>query len=480
MQLVYNGLLKYDSQGKVVPDLAESYDISDDKTTYTFHLKKNVSWHDGEPFNAEDVIFTTNVISDPSYRSALRSNWQGIETNLMDDYTITFTIKTPYVGFLNNLTFGILPKHIWESVSPDKFYLTELNLEPIGTGPFKYQSFQKDSKGNILSYKLVANPSYFAAKPYISKITFNFYIDDNSVLEAYNKKEIMGIGGLSSQKLDNLKGQNSTQVYKFNMPRYFSVFFNQTKSVALAHDEVREAIALATDRKEIIDNVLHSNANEVFSPILDGMIGYSTDIPRKEFNLEKANQTLEEKGWQKNSEGIREKDGAQLEITLVTTDWEELTETAEILKTQWGEIGMKVTVNSFSISDIQQNYIRPREYDALLFGQVLGADPDPFSFWHSTNKKDPGLNLSLFGNSDTDKLIDDGRIEFDTEKRNSYYIDFQKKLEEENPAIFLYSPSYIYPVNKKLKGIDIKNLVSPSRRFSEVEKWYVKTKREWK
>ena len=150
-QLVYSGLLKYDGQGNLIPDLAESYDISDDKMTYTFHLRHGVTWHDGQPFTSADVVFTTNLISDPAYKSPLRTNWQGITTSAVDDYTVTFQVQTPYVGLLNNLTFGILPKHIWDSVTADKFSLTDLNLEPIGTGPYKYNTFQKDSKGNIIS-----------------------------------------------------------------------------------------------------------------------------------------------------------------------------------------------------------------------------------------------------------------------------------------------------------------------------------------
>jgi peptide/nickel transport system substrate-binding protein len=225
VQLVYSGLFKYDGQGNIKGDLVDSYEISDDEMSYTLHLKKNVTWHDGEPFTANDVIFTTNLIADPSYKSPLRSNWQGISTQLVDDNTIIFKISTPYAGFLNNLTFGILPKHIWESVPADNFHLTDLKLEPIGTGPFKYTSFQKDSKGNILSYKLIANPSYFDGKPYISKITFNFYTDEASALDAYNRKEVMGISNLSSQKLGQIKNQKSTTVHKFEIPPIFFRIF---------------------------------------------------------------------------------------------------------------------------------------------------------------------------------------------------------------------------------------------------------------
>jgi len=480
VQTIFSSLFKYDDQGGLSNDLVDRYEISEDKTRYAVNLKKGVFWHDGQPLTASDVLFTINLISDPAYKSPLRSNWQGIETNILDDYSLEFKIKTPYVGFLNNLTFGILPKHIWESVGPDKFSLTDLNLEPIGSGPYKYNSFQKDSKGNILSYRLDANPNYFASKPYISKITFNFYPDDETVIAAYNTKEIMSISNTSPKKISAIKLQQSTATHKFNIPRYFAVFFNQSKSIAVATDEVREALSYATDRQEIVDAVLDGNGNPVYSPILPGMIGYDENMDKRNFDLDKANQLLDANGWQRGEDGVRTKDEVRLEINLVTTDWPELSQTAEILKNQWEKAGVRLNISNLSISDIQQNYIRPREYDALLFGQVLGADPDPYSFWHSSQKRDPGLNLSLFGDSDTDKLIEDGRIEFDTDKRTAVYAELQKKLNEEIPAIFLYSPDYIYPVNKKVRGIGVNNLILPSERFANIDKWYISTRRIWK
>jgi len=477
VQLIYSSLFKYDGAGNAIPDLAESYDLSEDKLTYTVHLRKNVRWHDGESFNADDVIFTINLISNPAYKSPLRGSWQGIETNLIDDSTIEFRIKTPFVGFLNDLTFGILPKHLWDASAPENFSLNSLNLRPIGTGPYKYSAIQKDSKDNILSYKLVSNPDYFSGRPYISKMTFNFYLDEESAISALNRKEIMGISIASSDNIKSIKNQKTVAIHKVEIPRYFAVFLNQTKSVSLASDEVREALSYATDRKEIVEKVLGGLGQEVYSPFLPYMIGYRADANEPGFDLEKANKILEEKNWKKTDEGWREKDGTKLEINLVTTDWEELTKTAEILKTQWEKAGIKVNINSYTISDVQENYIRPREYEALLFGQAIGADPDPYYFWHSDNKKDPGLNLSLFGSSDSDKLIDAGRIEFDNEKRAQNYTDFQKLVSKEIPAIFLYSPNYLYPVNQRVKGINIETLISPSNRFSEANLWYIKTKR---
>lgn len=479
-QIIYNGLLKYNEKGAPIPDLAESYEINEDKTVYTFYLKKNVLWHDGEPFSADDVLFTFNLITDPAYKSPLRSNWQGVKLEMLDDYTLAFTTETPYAGFLNNATFGILPKHIWESLKPESFNLSELNLEPIGTGPFKYNSFQKDSKGNILSYKLVANPNYFSGKPYLTKLTFNFYSNEASALDAYNRKEIMGINSLSTKNTGTIKNQTSSILHKFFIPRYFAVFFNQTKNIAIADDKVREALNYATNREEIIQSVLDGSGDPVYSPILPAMPGYSADLGKVNYDLEKAISLLDSDGWKASDNGFRVKNDKPLEINLITTDWDELVKTAEIIKTQWEKVGVKVNIDSLSISDIQQNYIRPREYEVLLFGQIVGADPDPYSFWHSTQKKDPGLNLALFGDSATDKLIEDGRIEFDSQKRAEIYIDFQNALLKEMPAIFLYSPKYIYPVNKKIQGINIENLITPSKRFFNIDKWFINTQRAWK
>lgn len=476
-QIIFNGLMKYDGEGNLINDLTDSYEISDDKLTYTFHLKNNVFWHDGEKFTAEDVIFTTNTIANPVYKSPLRSNWQGIETEATDENTLVFRIQKPYAGFLHNLTFGILPKHIWEQIEPEKFALANLNLEPIGTGPFKFKKMQKDSSGNILSYELVANPNYFGGKPYISKLTFNFYKNEDEALDAYNRKEIMSFSGLTAQKMEGIKIPQSTEIHKFRLPRYYAVFINQTKSVPLADDKVREAFSYATNREEIIQNIFKGNAEPVYAPLFSWMPGYSEDLDKRDFNLEKAKKLLDETDWKMGDDGFRHKKNDTLEIIITVSDWNELEQTAEMLKTQWEKAGAKINVEKLSISEIQQNRIRPREYQALLYGQVLGGDPDLWSFWHSNEKKDPGMNLAFFGTSETDRLIEDGRMEFDLEKRAEKNREFQQKLNEEIPAIFLYSPNYIMVASKKVHIDDIKNLVLPSERFSSIDKWFVKTKR---
>lgn len=475
VQLIYSGLLKYDKQGNLVGDLAERYEVSEDKKTYTVYLKKGIKWHDGEAFNASDVYFTLKILQDPAYKSLLRYNWQGVEIRQIDDYTLDFSLKDPYFGFLNNLTIKILPKHIWENVVPEKFSLVEFNLRPIGCGPYKLADLQKDSSGTVLSYGLKAFKDYFEGEPYISNITFNFYPDYDSMISAYNGKEIMGMNSIPPDKLQNIK--NHVNIYELNIPHYFAVFFNQIKSVSLAHDEVRKALAYGVNRQEIIERVFQGKAEAVYSPFLPLTQEKSEDIKKYEFNPDEANKILEENGWKRAENGIREKDGTKLEIEISTLDWPELAQTADILSSQWEKIGVKTTVNIMAVSDLQQNHIRPREYESILFGQITSFDPDLYSFWHSSQKRDPGLNLSLFEDKNADSLLEAIRQESDEGERIKKYQEFQNILAEKIPAIFIYSNYYLYPVSQKVKGVDIKNINAPSWRFADISKWHIKTSR---
>lgn len=475
-QLIYGGLFKYDKDGNIVPDLAESYLISDDQREYAVSLKKDILWHDGQQLNAQDVFFTYNILLDSAYKSPLRQNLQGVDISLADDYKIIFTLKNPYVGFLENLTVGILPKHIWENIAPEKFALAEYNLHPIGSGPYVFSDMQKDATGNILTLKLASFKKYHDGAPYISNITFNFYPDDDSLISAYNKKEVMGMGSIPPQNIKDIKNIKSTNIHELVMPRYFSVFFNQTKNVALAGDEVRKALNLSVNRKQLVDNILYGKGVALVSPFFPKMEGY--EDKSTEIDIDGAKKILDDAGWVLDeNEKVRKKNGDKLEFELVTADWSELVQTAELLKEQWSEIGAKVNIKVLAVSDLQQNYIRTREYDSLLFGQAISFNPDLYSFWHSSQKRDPGLNLSLFDNKDADGLLESVRQETDQEKRIESYRQFQNLLSQEVPAVFLYGRYFLYPANTSVQGIDAENINNPQQRFVDVSKWYVKTKR---
>jgi peptide/nickel transport system substrate-binding protein len=477
-QLVFSGLLKYDLDGNLVNDLAESFEISEDKKIYTFKLKQNVFWHDSEKLNADDVKFTFDILQDPSYRSPLRQSWKGVVVNRLDEFTLEFVLEQPYFPFLDRLTLGILPKHIWENIGSDRFTLSDFNLRPVGSGPYAFSKIQKDSAGTVASIELNSFVSYYAGEPYIPKITVNFYPDDSMAMEAYNQKEVSGLGNLPLEKLADIKSQKSTINHEFVIPRFYSIFFNQTKSIVVANDSVRKALALSVNRDEIISQILKGKGVAIYSPFLPQMPEFNAETEKYFLDLEKAKEILEKDGWKMNEEkGVREKDGKELKFKMLTVDWPELSETADLLLEQWKKIGVEVEVEVLSTSDLQQNYIRTREYDALLFGQETSLNSDVYPFWHSSQKQDPGLNLSLFDNKRADELLDQARQETDKEKRIGIYKEFQDILADKLPAIFLFSRYYVYPVSDQIKGIEMKEINSPSWRFAEVDKWFIETRR---
>ncbi|MFA6790783.1 MAG: ABC transporter substrate-binding protein, partial [Parcubacteria group bacterium] len=297
VKLIYNGILKYDKNGGLINDLADSYSVSEDGKEYIFDLKKEVRWHDGEKLTSDDIIFTVTLIKDPLFKSPLRNNWQGVRPEKVDDYSIRFILDKPYFGFLENLTFGILPEHIWSNIDSEKFPLTKYNLEPIGTGPYRFSNFHKDSEGNILDYQMESFEQYFLGEPYISSLSLNFYANEQLLIDSYNKKEISGVGNLSPKNSAIENFRKSTSIYELEIPWPFTVFLNKNKSVSLADRGVREALNWATDKDEIIEKNLFGKAKPIDSPFFVGTDEYAQDIEKPGFDTGRSNKILEDGGW---------------------------------------------------------------------------------------------------------------------------------------------------------------------------------------
>ncbi len=492
--LIYSGLVKYDDRGKIENDLAESYQVSDDGLTYTFKLRDNLKWHDGQSLTASDIIFTVLTAQNADYGSAQRISWQGVDVSKIDDRTVVFKLKNKYAQFIGNVTLGILPEHIWENIKPASFGLSEFNLKPIGSGPYKFSKIRRDTLGNIRSFELTAFDKYHGGKPYISKLTFKFYPSETDLLSAYNNNEVEGLGSISAQNLSSIRFLGQLRVKKLNLPRYFAVFFNQNRSKQVADKDVRLGLSYAIDKKSILHKILASHGTVVDSPMMPGIIDVPDSILKYEFNIELAKKTLDDAGWKyptsssadisfrektpsaSTKKPIKPEEPTKLEIRLTTSDWPELVAVANEIKRQWEEIGVQVEIETLPLPELQQA-IKSREYDALLFGEVLALDPDPFSFWHSSQKRDPGLNLALYDNKDTDKLLEDARQTLERSARLSKYDDFQKIVTKDIPAIFLYSPDYLYAQPAKIKGNDTTLISVPSDRFDSISNWYIETKR---
>jgi len=471
-RLLYAGLLRRNAEGEIVPDLAESYEISPDGKIYTVRLAQGLTWSDGEPLSADDVMLTFELITDQLYKSPLRSQYRNVTVERVDDHTVKFTLAQSSAAFAGKLTVGILPAHIWGDVPPPNFGLIEYNSRPVGAGPYKFESLKRDANtGFIKEYRLIVNPNYHGQKPYIEKLTFKFYEDPALMAESIRQKTIEGISVVSKDERDNLR---QVRAVDLQMLRYTSIFFNSKRSV-VSTPEVRKALAAAVDRQAIIDNALNGAGIIVDGPIPPAVPGSVSGI-QPAFNPDEARRILEEAGWKiTDDSGIRKKGDAKLELSLTVVDQPEDLEIAEIVKQNWEAVGALVLISPYDATRIASEIVKPRNYDAFIYGEILTSDTDLYAFWHSSQQTDPGLNLTRFFNKDADTLLEELRTITDPNQIIEKRTAFQNLLVQGTHVFFLYSPFYTYGLPKRVKGFDMGYVTTPADRYNGIADWYVKT-----
>jgi peptide/nickel transport system substrate-binding protein len=494
--LLYSGLMKY-SGNDLVTDLAESYKISDDGLTYTFKLRPNIYFHDGTPVTTADIAYTIQQVQNIALKSPRRADCNNVAVTVTSPSEIKFTLKQPYSPFITNTTIGILPKHIWGNFNDDQFSLSEFNIEPIGSGPYYLKSLLRDGGGIPDEIQLAISNKYYGNKPYINTISFIFFSDSEKAFSALQAGTIDSLASVSSEqaKIISSKYSSEYRVVATPLPRIFGVFFNQSNNPALADKNVRLALQMSVDKDAIVKTILNGYGIQISGPTPYGMnIPNTIDSDGDKDNkadLAAAATVLEKAGWKKNiSTGIYEKKNTKnviqsLTFDIYTADTTDLKQTAELVKDSWNALGAKVTVKVFESSDLYQNIIRPRKYDAILFGQLIGKDQDFYAFWHSSQRNSPGLNVSMYVNNKTDALLESIRNTSDETVRKTKYIELDKLIRADIPAIFLYSPDFIYILPNSVRNteqgdINIKNITIPSDRFNTVSDWYIKTEKVWK
>lgn len=484
--LIYSGLMRINNNS-LVYDLAEKYEISEDGLCYKFTLKPKTLWSDGHPLTSDDIVFTIDKIQNPDTKSPKRASWEGVKVRKIDDRTTEFCLQKPYAPFLENTTLGILPKHIWQDILPEQMPLSNFNIEAIGSGPYKIKNIIRNSSGIITSYTLIANENFTINKPYINKFTLKFYPSEKKLSEAYQNKEIDNLSAVSPQEILRIKMENSP-LKTYLLPRVFGVFFNQDDAPIFANKTVRQALELATDKEKIIKEVLGNFGIAINSPIPPGSLGaieFSNDYENFDQQIEQAKEILSKQGWKLNEEeNVLEKkdkkETTKLEFSLSTSNIPELVQTAQLLKQMWENIGAKVNLKIYETGDLEKEIIRSRDYDSLLFGEIVGREPDVFAFWHSSQRNDPGLNIALYANITTDKLLEKARGTLDIAERKKIYEEFQKEIIKDAPAIFIYSPRFIYLVTNSISGLNQESITVSSERFSQIHNWYIKTQKVWK
>ncbi len=486
-RVVFSGLFAYDASGNLIPDLAESYNRSNDGKKYTITIKDNVQWHDGESFDAGDVKFTTNITKDIAYESIagpLRAAWSEVAVEVIDNRTVEFLLEKPRGDFLHLLTLGMLPQHIWSDVAPAQFQLAAFNLKPIGTGPYKYVEEKADAAGVMSEYILRAHEGYHFGEPLITKFAFNFYDDRALSLEAYQDGLTTAVAVTRREQIDILKqyADADEQVASrfLRRPSYFAVFLNQNKNFALSYKEVREALALATDRDTLIGDAFGDSAFTTYAPLLEGMKGFAPEKKQELIDIERANSILDAKGWKMGEDGVRARGGEdeRLAFTIsVREDREELVRVAELLSSQWQKIGAEVTLELHSPDDLESSVIRNREYAALFtFHPMRWDQPNIRALWHSKEREYPGLNYANVNDGPLDTALDALQSESNEEERTLLYEQAQGRIRNENPAIFLFATQFLFAHDAKMRGIDVINVNAPQDRYAQIHKWYTEEK----
>lgn len=472
---VFSGLYRYDSDGNLEPDLATALpEIGSDEKHYTVHLRPNLTWHDGKPLTSDDVLFTISRIQDENVQSPLRNLWLSTSVQKLDPLTVVFVTKDVSGPFVHNLTVPLLPEHAWKNVSAESYASSPLNLQPLGSGPFAIRQIEKNPDGGT---KRMALGSY-AGYPHKSKldgITLVFYNNIDELKQGYIAQEISSMGLGTNEVVTEPTG-NNVRTVRVALPQYQAIFLN-TKSPGLSEVEVRRALALVVDSKALTEAAWGKRARPISIPPLGLVQGEPILLA---VNSAEANSLLDKAGWVKQANGIRTKGAVTLSINLVTSDSASFVVASQLLAQTWQAIGVAVHVETVPTTTLISNYVRPRRYDALLFSQRTGADPDPFAFWHSSQTKDPGLNVANFSSSEVDSIITNARSSTNMSARQIQYDKLTDILKTSVPAIYINQSLYTYTLSSDIQEIPLSAMVDPSWRLAEASRFYIRTTRTWK
>lgn len=483
-QLVFSGLMRATPEGELVPDLAESYVISPDGTVYTFKLRAGLTFHDGTPLTAEDVVYTVREAQNPEIKSVRRADWEGVEAAAPDARTVVFTLPRSYAPFIENTTMGILPSSLWRDTKPEEFLFHKLNTEPVGSGPYRVTSLTTSSSGAPIRYTLMPFSNFSLGQPHISEIILKFYPGQDDLIEAINTHEIDAIAGVSPEQVSQIK-RADVSILANPLQRVFGIFFNQNRSPVLTDSAARRALDSAIDKDRLVSLALNGYGVPLVGPMLPEEI---TSVSRSQTvstaytqeSIAAARALLQNGGWVfDETTGAWLKNSQELSFTLATADSPELVKTADAVATAWRQAGVKVTVQVYPIADLNTSVIRPRAYDAILFGEVIGRSLDLFAFWHSSQRNDPGLNLALYANSQADTVLAQARATADRRERQRLFSQFAKIVEGDTPAVFLFAPEFIYAAPKHISGMQRGTMTVPSDRFLDVHEWYTDTEHVW-
>ncbi len=478
--LIYSGLMKIDTTGNLVPDVAESVTVSDDGTTYNVIIRNDVRFHDDTPLTARDVAFTIGLIQNADLKSPLRGNWSGVTVEEIGEYELNIVLDEPYTPFIENLTVGIVPRHIWNDLPVEQIPFSKRNTDPIGSGSFKIHKIIENDSGLIDEYELTrANDTVK-----LDGIHIRFFQTDTELVTALEKGIITASANIPLAAVKAFSENNDYMVITEPLPRLFAVFYNQNKSPALRDQAVRSALEIMTNRDQLVAETLFGNgvpSASSWSP--DNFKVASTSSGSTTDTLAVATEILRGGGWQLSATGQWEKriDGTliPLTITIRTANSTLFEQTSAYLKTTWETLGVVVQVERYEQSDLLQSVIRPRDFEALLFGIDMNRSMDLYPFWHSSQREDPGLNIAQYANIEVDRLLAEARTEQSATTSSALYVAANTIITRERPALFLFVPTLTYITTSNIKTAPMTAIGKASERFANSSEWHVAEEDRW-
>jgi len=479
-RLLFSSLIRFDATGLAQSDLAESWGVSRDGTVYNVSINPNARWHDGEPVTAADVVFTVDLLRSPELPipDDLLRLWEDVEVEALDDHLLQFRLPEPFAPFLDYLTFGILPAHLLEGLTPDELIDAPFNLAPVGSGPFRFETMIVE-EGQIAGVSLAAFDDYYNGRPFIDEINFRYFADSAAALEAYRAEEIQGISQLTPEAFEGTSLDESLNLYTGRLPKLSIIFLNlDNPNVPFFQDtNIRRALLMGLNRQRMIDRVLDGQAAIADGPILPNTWAYYEGIQRVPYDPEQAVKIIKEAGYTFPAEGgttrVNE-DGESLSFTLVHPDTPEHTALAELIQENWQELGVEVKLSAVPYDDLIDGYLDTRVYQAALVDISLARtpDPDPYPFWHQTQAAS-GQNYSMWNDRQASEYLEQARIIVDPAERARLYRNFQVRFSNELPSLPLYNPMYTYAVDQQVQGVRMGPLFDTSDRFATITSWYL-------
>ncbi|OGL34890.1 hypothetical protein A3F38_02010 [Candidatus Saccharibacteria bacterium RIFCSPHIGHO2_12_FULL_48_21] len=478
-KLVFSGLFRYDNNNKLVGDLAHTWQVSPDGKHYTVNLRQGISWHDNQPFTADDVVFTYQTIANVQALSYLYSSWQGITITKHDNQTVIFDLPNALASFPYALTNGIIPKHLLEEIPVSQLRSAQFNTEPVGTGPFKWKLVQVEGVSTTdrrQTVNLTAYDDYHLGRPKLdgfSIITFN---DEKNMTQAFNDQTINAMSGLESVPSELI---NQVEVYATPLNAEVMTFFNMSRPI-VSDVSVRRALVSGVNRA-VLTTLSSHPGSLVHSPLIKGQLGFDPNIRQLPYNPDQANQLLDQAGWVKGPDGDRYKAGQPLVISLSTQDTPTYTATAKFLQSEWSKLGVRTDVRFYPSDELQSNVIAGHDYDTLLYGISVGVDPDVFAYWHSSQasiSSQGRLNLSEYQSKAADQSLEAGRTRLDPALRATKYQAFLQSWVNDAPALALYRPNFIYISRNLVFNYQRQAANSGVDRFYNVHNWMIRQERQ--